>query len=66
MSERIKGLSSTDFIDYLTIEEKQRTAKDIILFLYCINSGHILVHLKDFNEVESVIESWLKEAKSIG
>ena len=65
MEERVKGLVSTDFIDYISIEEKQRTAKDIILFLYCINKGHILAHLKNENEVESTIESWIRNAQNI-
>lgn len=65
MEEKVKGLQSTDFIDYLSMEEKKRTARDIILFLYCINKGHILAHLKNENEVESTIKMWIREAQNI-
>lgn len=65
MEEKVKGLQSTDFIDYLSVEEKKRTARDIILFLYCINKGHILAHLKNENEVENTIKMWIREAQNI-
>lgn len=65
MEEKVKGLQSTDFIDYLSVEEKKRTARDIILFLYCINKGHILAHLKNENEVEHTIKMWIREAQNI-
>ena len=65
MEEKVKGLQSTDFIDYLSVEEKKRTARDIIIFLYCINKGHILAHLKNENEVENTIKMWIREAQNI-
>ena len=68
--EGIQSLYSVDFFDYISKEEKQRTAKDIICFIYCLNKRHVLEHLKysstqQDNEklIEATIDSWLEELK---
>ncbi len=47
----------TDFYMHLSPEEKQRTARDILCFMYLINPLHILSHLK---EGKDKIEEWIE------
>lgn len=51
----------TDFYSHLSPEEKQRTAKDILCFMYILNKPHIKSHLK---ENTTVIEKWIEELSS--
>ena len=51
----------TDFYMHLSPEEKQRTAKDILCFMYILNEPHIKSHLK---ENTTVIEKWIEELSS--
>lgn len=49
---------------YFTREEKQKTAKSLLLFLYYINKVHLVAYLKEKNEkVDKIkkIESWMTE-----
>ena len=57
MEEKVKMVK---FSDYISDEEKQRTAKDIICLLYKLNPIHIKEHLKDEEEkdVEKIIKEW--------
>lgn len=70
MKESVQSLYSVDFFDYTSKEEKQRTAKDIICFIYCLNKRHVLEHLhygKGNNEIgtiEVTIEKWIEELLS--
>ena len=48
----------TDFYENLSPEEKQRTAKDILCFMYILNKSHINSHLK---ESAKIIEQWISE-----
>lgn len=51
----------TDFYENLSPEEKQRTAKDILVFMYLLNPKHIESHL---NESINIIEQWKNEISS--
>ena len=70
MKESVQALYSVDFFDYTSKEEKQRTAKDIICFLYCLNKHHVLEHLQygeDNSEIDTfevTIEKWKDELLS--
>lgn len=47
----------TDFYMHLSPEEKQRTARDILCFMYLLNPLHVLSHLK---EGKDKIEEWIE------
>ena len=70
MKETVQALYSVDFFDYISKEEKQRTAKDIICFLYCLNKRHVLEHLQygennnEIGKAEVTIEKWIEELLS--
>lgn len=49
-----------DFLSVISEEEKRRTAKEIICFIYLLNKAHMLAHLGD---VGSTIETWCEEIK---
>lgn len=44
--ERVKSMVSDDFFDYISSEEKIRTAKEILVFLYTLDDQHVIEHLK--------------------
>ena len=43
--EHIYGLQGMDFFSHLSTSEKQRTAQDILCFMYQLNEKHIQAHL---------------------
>ncbi|MCD7121893.1 AAA family ATPase [Limosilactobacillus albertensis] len=60
--ERIDTLDDINFFDFISEKEKRRTARDIICFLYALDSVHVLKHLtkqgKKENEITKNIEAW--------
>lgn len=64
--DRIKALENLDFFDYISQEEKIRTAKDVLCFIYCLNPMHVLEHLKGKENVEYTIKAWLEGIKAMG
>ena len=56
-----KFFPRTDFYENLSPEEKQRTAKDILCFMYLLNKQHIKSHL---NDDTNIIEQWINEISS--
>lgn len=53
--ENIQGAPEMSFFSHLSSGEKQRTAKDILCFIYLLNKAHILSHLPD---AESHLITW--------
>lgn len=53
--EGIKAAPETSFWSHLSSTEKGRTAKDILCFIYCLNSPHLLSHLP---EAEADLKTW--------
>lgn len=47
--EAVQGAPEMSFWGHLSPAEKQRTAKDILCFIYKLNELHILMHLPDAN-----------------
>lgn len=65
--ERVRTLmDDNDFLEMLSITEKQRTAKDIICFIYLLNPNHVRAHLSSYGITDSdgVIEAWCKDILS--
>ncbi len=61
--ERVRSLmDDNDFFEVLSLEEKQRTARDIICFIFLLNPLHVAAHLNDSHKTnyQSVIEGWCK------
>ena len=55
--EHIQGFQGMEFFSHLSQGEKQRTARDIICFMYVLNRSHILSHLSQ--SAESDIVGWI-------
>ena len=65
--ERVRSLmDDNDFLEMLSIVEKQRTAKDIICFIYLLNPEHVRAHLSgaDIPDFENTIMTWCKDILS--
>lgn len=45
LQEAVQGAPEMSFFSHLTVEEKQRTARDVLCFMYCVNPAHVLAHL---------------------
>lgn len=62
-----------DFQSLYTLEEKKRTAKSILCFLYLLNKEHVLAHLhfdgkgleSKNDQVEADLEAWCEEIKKM-
>ena len=69
--ERVKIMVSDDFFDYISSEEKIRTAKEILVFLYTLDDQHVIEHLKrdlngkTLNDVQTDLETWKQEILSL-
>lgn len=48
-----------DFFQLITENEKRRTAKDILTFIYLLNKRHILAHLG--NDADSELQEWCND-----
>ncbi|WP_339198468.1 AAA family ATPase [Solibacillus sp. FSL R5-0449] len=63
LNERSKLILSTTFKEHFSIDEKVKTAKDILMFLYLLNPLHLELHLKvgneDINIKTEQIKSWI-------
>ncbi|WP_206282011.1 AAA family ATPase [Streptococcus sp. KCJ4932] len=62
MEERVKALQDPEYLDFISDEAKERTAQEVICFMYKLNSKHVLAHLEGDN-VENNIKSWLEKIK---
>jgi len=56
--ERAQTITQTSFYQYIGIEEKVRTAKDILVFLYLLNPEHIKAYFKSFPNDIANIKNW--------
>jgi wobble nucleotide-excising tRNase len=63
MEERVKALQDPEYLDFISNEEKERTAQEVICFMYKLNSKHVLAHLDGESDVEINIKNWLDKIK---
>jgi wobble nucleotide-excising tRNase len=58
--ERVKSMDDLNFFSLISEEEKRRTAKDVLCFIYLLNKAHLLAHLRDVKDqdVENTLNSW--------
>lgn len=64
--EHVRSLNDDNyFTETLTLSEKQRTARDIICFIYLLNPLHVKSHLDDANveNYNSVIDEWCRDIR---
>ena len=59
--EYVKSMKDFRFFSLIFDDEKRRTAKDILCFIYMLNKQHLLEHLKDFNDVDTQLKKWKQE-----
>lgn len=68
MEEGVRCIPDSDFCKMYTKEEKQKTARHILVFLYLLNPLHVKVHLEGISNASNNIEQWketIKMAKEI-
>lgn len=53
--------SDLNFYEFISEEEKRRTCKDILCFMYCLNPDHIGSHIPD---AVQEIQKWIEEIPS--
>lgn len=64
MEERTNGLENMDYLDFLSDEERQRTAQEVICFIYLLNERHIMAHLEGKRNIKANIQKWCEDIKS--
>lgn len=64
MLERTSSLGDMEYLQFLSDEERRRTAREVICFIYLLNKNHILAHLDGKKDVENNIQKWCAEIKS--
>ena len=62
--EEVNAMQDFNFFSLISTEEKKRTAKDILCFIYLLNQRHLLEHLGDSVEINHQLESWCQEIKA--
>lgn len=63
MEERTRGLNDISYMTFLSEEEKRRTAKEVICFIYLLNKRHVLAHLSGIKNVDLTINNWCEEIR---
>lgn len=64
MLERTNSLEDMDYLDFLSDNERRRTAQEVICFIYLLNKRHVLAHLEGKKNIETNIQKWLSDIKS--
>lgn len=62
--DRVITMSDLNFFEVITLEQKRRTARDVLGFIYKLNKPHLLSHLKEVSDAETQIEQWLENIKN--
>ena len=63
--DQVKALDDLNFFSIVSKEEKKRTAKDILCFLYLLNKRHVLAHLQGCgNDVDINLQKWCEDIKT--
>ena len=62
--EYVKSMNNLNFFTLISEKEKERTAKDILCFIYCLNKPHLLAHLKDVDpDAKSKLNLWCQDIR---
>ena len=58
--ENVQGAPELSFFSHLSTAEKQRTTRDVLCFMYCVNPVHLLSHLP---KAQRDLDSWMQNIK---
>lgn len=64
MLERTRSLEDIEYLEFMSDEAKERTAKEVLCFMYLLNEKHVLAHLEGKNRVQENLQAWCKEIKA--
>lgn len=59
--EQIKAMKDLSFFSLISENEKRRTARDILCFIYLLNERHLLAHLKEYTNARHELEIWSQD-----
>ena len=62
--DQTKAMSDMNFFTVISNSEKQRTAKEILCFIYLLNARHLLSHLEGCVDAKQNIERWCNDIKN--
>lgn len=62
--EQVLTMNDLNFFNYISDDEKIRTAKDVLCFIYLLNKVHVLQHLKKYSSAEADLKTWCSDIKS--
>ena len=62
--EQVKAMKDYEFFSLISEAEKQRTAKEVLCFIYLLNKPHVLQHLQEIGNVETTLDNWCSEVKA--
>jgi ABC-type lipoprotein export system ATPase subunit len=61
MRDTVSSIETNAYYQYVNVEEKRKTAKSLLVFLYQLDSFHITQNLKGSSSVELSIRQWINE-----
>ncbi|MCR4687455.1 MAG: hypothetical protein K5659_07785, partial [Lachnospiraceae bacterium] len=61
--DQTKAMSDYNFFTVISKEEKQRTAKEILCFIYLLNKQHLIAHLDGCDNAETNLSAWCEDIK---
>ena len=61
--DQTKSMYDMNFFAVISESEKQRTAKEILCFIYLLNKKHLLSHLEECKYVEQNLTQWCEDIK---
>ncbi len=63
--EQVKALDDMNFFSVVSNTDKQRTAKDVLCFIYLLDEKHVISHLKEYgNSAITNLEQWCNDIKT--
>lgn len=62
--EQIKAMKDYEFFSLISAAEKQRTAKEVLCFIYLLNERHVLQHLQEISNAKKTLDTWCAEVKA--
>lgn len=64
MEERTNSMEDMDYLEFLSDDERRRTAREVICFIYLLCPTHILAHLERKANVGTNIQRWCLDIKN--